>query len=98
MGTMIDEIAQRVLAALNASKPQAQPAPPPPRPEPPELPRPAFSAPPHTARGLVRRVSPLRVRTGSILGLDMDNLEQEATPPDPDPQNRRVPRPAPDPH
>jgi len=26
---------------------------------------------------MVRRVTPLRVRTGSILGLDIDNLEPE---------------------
>jgi hypothetical protein len=98
MGSMVDEIARRVLAALQASKPVAQPAPAPPNPEPPQPSQPALLPPPHTARGLVRRVSPLRVRTGSILGLDLDNLQQEATPPDPDPQDRRVPRPAPDPH
>jgi hypothetical protein len=74
MGTMVDEIARRVLAALNAGKPQAQPAPAPPQPEPPE---PALPPPPHTPRGMVRRVTPLRVRTGSILGLDIDNLEPE---------------------
>jgi len=71
---MVDEIARRVLAALNAGKPQAQPAPAPPQPEPPE---PALPPPPHTPRGMVRRVTPLRVRTGSILGLDIDNLEPE---------------------
>ena len=74
MGTMVDEVARRVLAALHAGKPQAQPAPP--RPQPPQ---PAFPPP---ARGMVRRVTPLRVRTGSILGLDIDNLEPE----DPDSQ------------
>ena len=98
MGSMVDEIARRVLAALQGSKPVAQPAPAPPNPERPQPSQPALPPPPHTARGLVRRVSPLRVRTGSILGLDLDNLQQEATPPDPDPQDRRVPRPAPDPH
>jgi hypothetical protein len=75
MGTMVDEVARRVLATLHAGKPQAQPAPP--RPEPPQ---PAFPLP---ARGMVRRVTPLRVRTGSILGLDIDNLEPEDSTPGP---------------
>ena len=75
MGTMVDEIARRVLAALNASKPQAQPEPP----------QPALPPPPHTLRGMVRRVTPLRVRTGSILGLDIDNLEPEDATPGPRP-------------
>jgi CheY-like chemotaxis protein len=79
MGTLVDEIARRVLAALNAGKPQthaAEVAPPlPPRPEMPQSP---YTPP----RGMVRRVKPLRVRTGSILGLDIDNLEPE----DPDSQ------------
>jgi len=79
MGAMVDEISRRVLAALNAGKPQTQPAP-----EPPQLPQPALPLP---ARGMVRRVTPMRVRTGSILGLDIDNLEQ---PEDSDPR----PRPA----
>jgi CheY-like chemotaxis protein len=80
MGAMVDEIARRVLAALSAGKPQAQPAPEPPPPAPPQ---PALPPPlPYTPRGMVRRVTPLRVRTGSILGLDIDNLEPE----DPDSQ------------
>src|SRR5271157_791239 len=86
MGAMVDEISRRVLAALNAGKPQKQPAPAqpePPRPEPPQFPQPAHPLP---ARGMVRRVTPMRVRTGSILGLDLDNLEQpEDSPPDPRP-------------
>ena len=83
MGSMVDEIARRVLAALQVSKPVAQPAPAPPNPEPPQPSQPALPPPPHRARGLVRRVSPLRVRTGSILGLDIDNPEPEAPAPDP---------------
>jgi hypothetical protein len=79
MGTLVDEIARRVLAALNAGKPQTHAAevaaPLPPRPEMPQSP---YTPP----RGTVRRVKPLRVRTGSILGLDIDNLEPE----DPDSQ------------
>jgi CheY-like chemotaxis protein len=70
MGSMVDEIARRVLVMLNASKPQAQPAP-------------ALPPPPRTPpRGMVRRVTPLRVRTASILGLDIDDPEPE----DPDSQ------------
>ena len=85
MGTLVDEIARRVLAALNAGKPQthaAEVAPPlPPRPESPQPALPPQS--PYTPlRGTVRRVKALRVRTGSILGLDIDNLEPE----DPDSQ------------
>jgi CheY-like chemotaxis protein len=91
MGAMVDEIARRVLAALNASKPQAQPAPAPSKPQPPqapeplplpEPPEPVLSSFAHTPREMVRRVTPLRVRPGSILGLDIDNLEEE----DPDPR------------
>jgi CheY-like chemotaxis protein len=74
MGTLADEIARRVLAALNASKPKTHAtevaAPPPPQPE---MPPPPYTPP----RGMVRRVMPLRVRTGSILGLDIDNPEPE---------------------
>ena len=85
MGTLVDEIARRVLAALNAGKPQTHAAEVaatlPPRPEPPQPALPPQS--PYTPpRGTVRRVKPLRVRTGSILGLDIDNLEPE----DPDSQ------------
>ena len=80
MGTLVGEVARRVLAALNAGKPQthvtevAAPPPPPPEPPQPALPPPPSYTPP---RGMVRRVMPLRVRTGSILGLDIDNLEPE---------------------
>jgi CheY-like chemotaxis protein len=74
MGTMVDEIARRVLAVLSVGKPQAHP----------ELPQPALPPPPpHTPREMVRRVTPLRVRTGSILGLDIDNLEPEDSAPGP---------------
>jgi CheY-like chemotaxis protein len=84
MGAMVDEIARRVLAALNTSKPRATEvaAPPSFRPELPQLPEPAHPLP---ARGMVRRVTPMRVRTGSILGLDIDNLEPEDSDPRPRP-------------
>jgi hypothetical protein len=86
MGAMVDEISRRVLAALNTSKPHTRAtevaAPPPSRPELPQLPEPAYPLP---ARGMVRRVTPMRVRTGSILGLDIDNLEPEESAPAPRP-------------
>jgi CheY-like chemotaxis protein len=74
MGTMVDEIARRVLAALNTSKPETHAtqvaATPPPQPE---MPAPLHAPP----REMVHRVTPLRVRTGSILGLDVDDPEPE---------------------
>jgi CheY-like chemotaxis protein len=78
MGSMVEEIAHRVLATLKASKPEAQTAPAhaPPQPEPPQLPPPAFPPPAHSPRAMVRHV--LRVRSGSILGLDIDNPEPDA--------------------
>ena len=45
MGAMVDEIARRVLAALNASKPQTQPAPAPPSPSLPSFPNLRFLFP-----------------------------------------------------
>ena len=77
MGAMVDEIARRVMVALNAGKPAMQPEPAPPRPEPPPIPQAVLSHPPHAPREMVRRVTPLRVRTGSILGLDINNPEPE---------------------
>jgi CheY-like chemotaxis protein len=80
MGTMVDEIARRVLAAFKASRSEAQPGPAPPRaepPQPPQPPQPALPPRSHTPHGMVRRVTPVRVRTGSILGLDLDNPEPE---------------------
>lgn len=74
MDAMVDEIARRVLAALNTAKSTAPsdvlvsalaPAPPP-APAAPYIPEPA---PPGPAEP-VRRVSPLRSRSSSILGLE----------------------------
>jgi CheY-like chemotaxis protein len=94
MGTMVEEIARRVLAALNASRPEAQLAPAPRHTEPPQ---PALPPSPPTTRGMVRRVTPLRVRTGSILGLDIDNLEPEGSTPDPQPRPAQAAGTPPDP-
>jgi CheY-like chemotaxis protein len=76
MGTMVEEIARRVLATLKASRPEAQPSPAPPQPLPPQLPPSAIPPPAHSPREMVRHV--LRVRRGSILGLDIDNPEPDA--------------------
>jgi CheY-like chemotaxis protein len=85
METMVTEIAQRVVTALTAAK--TDPAPPlvksatagtsvPPPPVPPDPPLPA-----------ARRVTPVRMRSSSILGLDSAPEEAETgTTPDPDPR------------
>jgi CheY-like chemotaxis protein len=89
MEVMADEIARRVLAALATRKPE--PATPPanlPAPAPattPALSRPAEAAAPAppspTAPRVepVRRVSPLRLRSSSILGLDISRPEPESS-------------------
>jgi CheY-like chemotaxis protein len=77
MGSMVDEIARHVLSALASKKPEQAPAPAPtpsllapavaprqPIPTPPPEPSPSKVEP-------VRRVSPLRLRSSSILGLDV---------------------------
>src|SRR5271157_2609624 len=90
MGAMVEEITRRVLATLNRKKPDAQAALPSPaaaapaqsQPSPPVAPaapsvepKPAMPPPagPHIAA--VRRVTPLRLRTGSILGLDISRFD-----------------------
>jgi CheY-like chemotaxis protein len=84
MAKMVDEIASRVLAALNARKPElhaAEPAPvirlAPPEPLRPVAPQPA---PPQSAAQRiqpVRRVTPMRLRSSSVLGLEIDRPEPE---------------------
>jgi CheY-like chemotaxis protein len=70
MSTIVDEISQRVLAALSVKKPDKQqseaPEPPPPILKPEEA-QPSGGAPRNEP---VRRVSPVRVRPSSILGLN----------------------------
>jgi CheY-like chemotaxis protein len=84
METVVEEITRRVLRALNTGKRAPEPAPEiaPPQPEPP---RPA--APPPGAPRVqgVRRVTSLRPRPGSILGLDIGRapeLPDESSDPD----------------
>jgi len=92
MVSMVDEITRRVLAALASKKPEhAQaplashipplapvvppvltPAPPQPSPPQPEAARPDFQP--------VRRVTPLRLRTSSILGLDVGPTGPDSEP------------------
>ena len=69
MGDMVAEITKHVVAAFQAKR--SAPAPPAPPMEP-ELPRPAppLSSLPRIEN--VRRVNPLRLRSGSILGLAVD--------------------------
>jgi CheY-like chemotaxis protein len=85
MGTIVDEVSRRVLNALSVKKPDAQIAEPPAVPPPailrPEQPLP--TVPPATAPSTepVRRVSPVRIRSSSILGLNFGRPEPPAGPP-----------------
>jgi len=79
MESMVGEITRRVLTALGPRKSgEASPAVAPLQPEPPQ---PATPPPVAHRIGAVRRVSPLRFQSGSILGLDLPGPEPE----DPDP-------------
>ena len=90
MEKMVEEISRRVMAALQKGKspvpaapsdtpalPKAAPPPAPPKPAAFEPKRPADPAPPTPRLDAVRRVSPLRSRPGSILGLDLNYAEPE---------------------
>jgi CheY-like chemotaxis protein len=93
MAVMVDEIARRVLVALATRKSEPAPAHPPApalatRPafvQPPQAAPPARPASPASPAPLepriepVRRVSPLRHRSGSILGLDISRPEPESS-------------------
>jgi CheY-like chemotaxis protein len=65
MGAMVDELTQRVLNALHSKKSGEATAP-----AQVEEPRPAIPAPAIPRLAGIRRVSPLRLRSSSILGLD----------------------------
>jgi len=83
MAAMIDEITIRVLAALSTKKPAEAVQPPAPAPAPMAVFAPAQPAvpPPATAARAdsVRRVSSLRMRSGSILGLEISRPDPEPT-------------------
>ena len=84
MDTMANEIAGRVLTALRTPRPAPAAAPQPETPPPPESSEPPAAVPPVEN---VRRVTPLRFRSGSLLGLNLDYPEQEA--PGPHPEERK---------
>jgi DNA-binding response OmpR family regulator len=73
MESMVEEITNRVLAALTSRKPDtAEPAPAPAPPiaiAPPDPPKPEVPKSPSPQP--VRRVTPVRLRSGSVLGLDV---------------------------
>ncbi len=90
MASMADEITRHVLAAILATR----------KPEPAIVPaaataapaiklvptpsKPAEPAPPQPRIEPVRRVTPVRMRSGSILGLDISRPEPEASEPEPE--------------
>jgi hypothetical protein len=84
MGSMVDEITRRVLAALASKKPDAPPVHAPasaPAIAPPAAPLQPQPAPPEPAKphmDTVRRVSPIRLRSSSILGLDVGPHDPES--------------------
>jgi CheY-like chemotaxis protein len=83
MEKMVDEIARRVLSALNAKKatepPAAVSASPPVAPLQVAAPRPVAPPPAIPRIGGVRRISPLRLRSSSILGLEADPEKRPET-------------------
>ncbi|MBS1855966.1 MAG: response regulator [Acidobacteria bacterium] len=94
MGAMVEEIAGRVIAALSGkADPSAAAAltaatPPAPVPAPPvaiaqpDPPKPAVPAPAAASVQPVRRVTPLRMRSSSILGLELGSSEPESQDPE----------------
>jgi len=91
LDTMVGEIARRVLAALRMGNIEAKTgesrvpessAAPAAAPATPASPKPAVPAAPAISFEPIRRVTPLRIRSGSILGLDISRPE----PPAPDPE------------
>jgi CheY-like chemotaxis protein len=88
MESMVDEISRRVLAALHTRKQEGEtpalslraadePAAAKPRPIALEEPHPAPPAPAVPHMEPIRRVTPLRLRSGSLLGLDLGRAERE---------------------
>jgi DNA-binding response OmpR family regulator len=79
MASMVDEITRRVLALLASKKPEAPPGPTPAIA--PIAPAPSKPAPPEPVAPSVepvRRVTPIRLRTSSILGLDVGPGDSES--------------------
>ena len=79
MAAMIDEITRRVFTALAAKRPESAPAPlPVPASIAPEPLKPAAPEPVIPAVEPVRRVTPVRMRGSSILGLDVGPRDTES--------------------
>ncbi|HTP35967.1 MAG TPA: response regulator [Candidatus Acidoferrales bacterium] len=79
MDAIVDEITRRVFSALAAKRPEAAPAPMPlAAPIAPEPSRPAAPEPVMPAVEPVRRVTPVRMRGSSILGLDVGSHDPES--------------------
>jgi len=79
MDSMVEQITRRVLSNLRARSGEPRHFQPDMAPLQPETPKPAQPAAPHNPIEPVRRVTPLRIRSGSILGLDLGRPEM---PPD----------------
>ncbi len=76
MDSLVDEISRRVVTVLASQKPV-----PPEAPALPGLPAPSPAAEPRPPRAVenVRRVNPLRVRSSSVLGLDIGRDDQSSS-------------------
>jgi CheY-like chemotaxis protein len=79
MESMVEQITRRVLANLHSRSAEPRNFQPDMAPLQPEPPKPAAPPPPVNPIEPVRRVTPLRIRSGSILGLDLSR-------PDPPPE------------
>ena len=79
MESMVEQITRRVLANLHSRSAEPRNFQPDMAPLQPEPPKPAAPPPPVKPIETVRRVTPLRIRSGSILGLDLSR-------PDPPPE------------
>jgi CheY-like chemotaxis protein len=84
MESMVEQITRRVLANLHLRSAEPRNLQPVMAPLQPEPPKPAAPPPPVNPIEPVRRVTPLRIRSGSILGLD---LSRPDPPPEPPPEN-----------
>jgi CheY-like chemotaxis protein len=85
LDAMVDEIANRVIAALKSSKTEPAALAPPAAPAViahPEPPKPAAPVPAAPRMEPVRRVTPLRLRSTSVLGLDVGAPEPQSQDPE----------------
>jgi CheY-like chemotaxis protein len=75
MNSMVDEISRRVVSALAAKRPDAFVPAPVAAAAKPEDPQPAAPPPAAPRAETVRRVNPVRIRSGSVLGLNLTRNE-----------------------